>query len=155
MNLELIESAVRQAQMSVAEGGLPIGAVLASADQVLATGHNRRIQNRDSIAHAELDCLRQAGLLTAETYTQSVIYSTLSPCWMCAGAIRLYGIPKVVVADSGKDVAGSERWRATEDFYDAAGIELVVCAHDQMINLFRDFLQQFPEKWWGDVGGQD
>lgn len=126
--------------------------MLASADQVLATGHNRRMQNRDSIAHAELDCLRRAGLLTAETYSSSVIYSTLSPCWMCAGAIRLYGIPKVVVADEGADVEGSERWRANEEFYQAAGIEYVVCPHDEMMNLFRDFLKRSPEKWWGDVG---
>lgn len=154
MNLDLIESAVWQAKKSMSEGGLPIGAVLATSNTVLSTGHNRRVQSQDSVAHAELDCLRSAGLLTAETYANSVIYSTLSPCWMCAGAIRLYGIPKVVVADFGDDVAGSDRWRATADYYDAAGIDYVVAAHEEMRRLFRDFLQRCPEKWWGDVGGQ-
>ena len=153
MNPEHLEAAVQQAKESYSQGGLPIGAAFASDSKLLATGHNQREQNKDAVAHAELDCLRAAGLVDAETYANSTLYSSLSPCWMCAGAIRLYGIRKVVIADEALDVVGQERWRADDAFYQAAGIEFIVHPHQEMIDLFRRFLRESPEKWSGDVGG--
>ena len=152
MSIEFMEAAVGQAKKSYSEGGLPIGSVLANTTKILSSGHNRREQHQDPIAHAELDCLRAAGLLDPQTYAKSVLYSTLSPCWMCAGAIRLYGIKTIIVADSGQDIPGQERWRADEEFYRAAGVEYLESRHEEMIAIFRDFLHSSPEKWWGDVG---
>ena len=152
MKSQYLESAVWQAKKSLSEGGLPIGAAMVCDDTILSVGHNRRDQHDDSIAHAELDCIRAAGLLTADIYSRAVIYSTLAPCWMCAGAIRLYGIPRVVVADDGFGVPGAQRWRANEAYFEDAGIQYQVERHAEMIGLFREFLRSSPEKWSGDVG---
>ena len=147
-----LNAAVAQAEKSYNEGGLPIGAALVVGDEIVALGHNQRHQERDSVAHAELDCLRNGGLLSATAYEEAILYSTLSPCWMCAGAARLYRIPRVVVADQGLDTPGAEQWRANEVFFEGAGISYEVHAHQEMINLFRRFLQERPEQWNGDVG---
>lgn len=148
-----IASAVAQARRGQDEGGLPIGAALIQDAAVISVGRNRREQHRDPIAHAELDCLRNAGVLPSSIYASCTIYSTLSPCWMCAGAIRLYGIPRVIIADDAVGVAYSEQWKATDKFFAEAGIEFKLMKHRSMIELFRDFLEDRPDLWQGDVAG--
>ena len=152
MEQTALDAAVAQARKGYDEGGLPIGAALVVDDHLVAVGHNRREQHSDSVAHAELDCLRNAGLLPASMYQQSTLYSTLSPCWMCAGAARLYQIPRVIVADAGIDAPGAEQWRATPEFFAEAGIAYQVHQHPEMIALFQQFLRERPEQWNGDVG---
>lgn len=149
---DFLESAVEAAKLGYGEGGLPIGAAIRMNDAIVGTGWNRRQQAKDPVAHAELDCIRRCGTLSKSQYSQCTLYSSLSPCWMCAGAIRLYGIPKVVIADSADGVPGAEVWCATRSFFEDAGIELIAIAHDEMRELFRDFLQRSPELWDGDVG---
>lgn len=144
--------AVEQAQRGLSEDGLPIGSTLLVRGELAASGRNRREQQQDSVAHAELDCLRNAGLLPAADYADAVLLSTLSPCWMCAGAARLYGVRRIVVADEGLDVPGQEDWRASGEFFEQAGIAYELRADDEMIRLFRDFLRDRPQQWSGDVG---
>ncbi|MEM1070079.1 MAG: nucleoside deaminase, partial [Planctomycetota bacterium] len=138
--MDYMQSAVWQAKQGY-RTGLPIGSVLVFEDQIIGVGHNRRIQDDDPIAHAEQTCLRNAGILAPETYRRSVLYSTLTPCWMCAGTVRLYGIPKVIVADLGEGVEGRDEWRADEAFYESAGIEFVYQKDEPMRELFRDFIE--------------
>ena len=150
--MDYMQSAIWQAKQGYATG-LPIGSVLVYQDQVIGVGHNRRFQDQDPLAHAEQTCLRNAGLLPPEVYRNSVLYSTLSPCWMCAGSVRLYQIPQVVIADTGEDVEGHEEWCADAAFYRAAGIRLVYERDDAMCEMFRRFLREHPQRWFGDVGG--
>ena len=97
---QFLSAAIQEAKNSLAEGGIPIGSVLVADGRIVARGHNQRIQKGSAVLHAEMDCLEQAGRLSASWYRRSVLYSTLSPCDMCSGAVLLYGIPKVVLGEN-------------------------------------------------------
>jgi cytosine deaminase len=140
-----LAAAVDEARAGLAEGGLPIGAVLVVGGEIIARGHNRRVQRGSSILHAEMDCLENAGRLTAATYRRSVLYTTLSPCPMCSGAIVLYKIPRVVVGENLNFVGAEEYLRAS-------GVEIEIRQDPECIGLMRDFIARYPELWNEDIG---
>jgi len=140
-----LEEAIRQAQLGAAEGGIPIGSVLVIANQIVGRGHNRRIQNGSAVLHAEMDCLENAGRLSAKDYARATLYSTLSPCDMCSGAALLYKIPRVVI---GENVTFS----GPEAYVQSRGVQLQVVNDARCIALMRDFIAKNPALWNEDIG---
>jgi cytosine deaminase len=136
--------------MGLAEGGLPIGSVLVRNGQVIGAGHNRRVQRGDPMAHAEIDCLTNAGRQT--TYKDTVLYSTLMPCYLCTGAAVQFGIPKVVVGESVTFVGGEAKWGKSPDFMRANGIELVNLHDAECIAMMKRFIAEHPDLWNEDIG---
>lgn len=144
-DLQFMADALAEARAGLAEGGVPIGAVLIADGAVLGRGHNRRVQQGNPILHGEMDALMAAGRLPAATYRRATIYTTLSPCDMCSGAILLYGIPRVVLAEN-------ETFRGAEDLLRARGVEVVNLDLDEAKALMRVFRAQSPEIWDEDIG---
>jgi cytosine deaminase len=140
-----LEAAIEQARKSLSEGGIPIGSVLVHEGRIIGRGHNCRVQSGSAIDHGEMNCLRNAGRLPARVYRASTIYSTLSPCPMCSGAIVLYKIPRVVVGENRTFVGAEEYMRAN-------GIEVEVRQDAECIQLMRDFIAARPELWNEDIG---
>lgn len=141
-----IKAAIKEAENSWSEGGIPIGSVLVGPDGILGRGHNRRIQEGSPILHGEMDALRDAGRLRAEAYRSSVIYTTLSPCSMCSGAILLYGIPKVVVGEN-------RSFMGEEDLLRSRGVEVEVLDDPRCRALMERMMNERPELWAEDIGG--
>ena len=141
----MLDRAIAEAERGRAEGGIPIGAVLAIGDEVLGAGHNRRVQLGSAIRHGETDALENAGRLPATTYARSTMYTTLSPCSMCTGAILLYGIPRVVIGEN-------ETFLGAEDLLRANGVEVVDLASERCVELMRTFIADHPELWNEDIG---
>ncbi len=140
-----LAAALQEARLGLSEGGIPIGAVLVHQRQIIGRGHNRRIQKGSAILHAEMDCLENAGRLTASIYRDCTMYSTLSPCPMCSGAIVLYQIPRVV--------AGENRtFLGAEDYLRGLGIEVEVVQDPDCIALMRGFIEMHPALWNEDIG---
>ena len=140
-----LAAAIRQARKSLSEGGIPIGAVLVLDGRIIAEGHNRRVQTGSPIDHGETNCLRNAGRLRADVYRRCTLYSTLSPCPMCSGAIALYRIPRVV--------AGENRsFRGAEDYLRASGIQVEVVQDAECIELMTEFIKAHPDLWREDIG---
>jgi cytosine deaminase len=139
------EEAVRQAKEGLAEGGIPIGSVIAYKGTILGKGHNRRIQKGSVILHGEMDAFENAGRQEASVYKASTLYTTLSPCPMCTGAILLYGIPKVVIGEN-KTFMGSE------ELLRSHGVEVVVLNNEECIDLMEDFIQNNSKLWNEDIG---
>ncbi len=140
--------AIEEAKQGLAEGGIPIGSVLVIDGKIVGRGHNRRVQKGSAILHAEMDALENAGRLSAAQYKKSILYSTLSPCDMCSGAVLLYGIPKIVI---GENVT----FKGPEDYLRIRGIELVMLQNDECVELMRSFIAQNPELWNEDIGEED
>jgi creatinine deaminase len=140
-----LRAAVEEARKGLAEGGIPIGSVLVLDGRIVGRGHNRRVQNGSAILHAEMSCLENAGRLTARDYQRSVLYSTLSPCDMCSGAVLLYKIPKVVIGEN-------QTFRGPEDYVRSRGVELEILHDTECIRLMRDFIEARPELWHEDIG---
>ena len=140
-----LQAAVEQARKSLAEGGIPIGSVLVHDGKIIGRGHNCRVQTGSAIDHGEMNCLRNAGRLPARIYQQSTIYSTLSPCPMCSGAIVLYKIPRVVVGEN-RNFVGAE------DYMRSQGIRVEVAQDPECIRMMRDFIEAHPELWNEDIG---
>jgi creatinine deaminase len=140
-----MEAAIVEARKGLAEGGIPIGSVLIRDGTIIGRGHNRRVQEGSAILHAEMDCLENAGRLRAEEYQRAVLYSTLSPCDMCSGAILLYKIPKVVIGEH-------ETFRGPEEYLRSRGVELVILNNEECIRLMNDFIIANPELWNEDIG---
>jgi cytosine deaminase len=138
-----MERAFAQARKSFEEGGLPIGAVLVRAGSVVAEGHNRRVQRGDPLAHGEMDCLRAAGRQTG--YRDCTLYTTLSPCMMCAGTIVQFRIPRVVIGEN-------ENFGGNEDFLRQRGVAVTVLAHPGCTALMRRFIAENPALWHEDIG---
>ena len=138
-----MEEAIRQARKSLGEGGIPIGSVLVRADEIVATGHNKRVQEKNPILHGEMDCLNNAGRIGS--YKNTVIYSTLMPCYMCAGTIVQFNIPKVIVGEN-KTFDGA--W----EFMEQHGVEVVNLQLPECIEMMEKFIEEFPELWWEDIG---
>ena len=138
-------AAVAEATAGLAAGGIPIGSVLVIDGEIVARGHNQRIQKGSSVLHAEMDCLENAGRLSAADYQRSVLYSTLSPCDMCSGAVLLYKIPKVVV---GENVT----FQGPEDHLRSRGVDLEIRGDAECIELMTSFIADRPELWNEDIG---
>jgi len=144
-DLEYLNLAIEQARIGLSEGGIPIGAVLVAGDEVLGSGHNQRIQLGSPIRHGETDALESAGRLDAGTYAGSTMYTTLSPCDMCTGAILLYGIPRVVVGENRTFLGG-------EGYLRTRGVEVIVADSPECTAMMRSFIAQNPSLWNEDIG---
>jgi cytosine/creatinine deaminase len=138
-------AAIEQARKSLAEGGIPIGSVLVYEGKIIGRGHNCRVQTGSPIDHGEMNCLRNAGRLPAKIYQNSTIYSTLSPCPMCSGAIVLYKIPRVVVGEN-------RTFLGAEDYMRSNGIHVEVVQDAECIQLMTDFIRANPQLWNEDIG---
>jgi cytosine deaminase len=137
--------AIEQARTGRSEGGIPIGAVLAADGDVLGAGRNRRIQLGSPIRHGETDALEVAGRQPASVYRRSTMYTTLSPCDMCTGAILLYGIPRVVIGENRTFMGG-------EDYLRSRGVEVIVVDDPECIQMMEEFIAEEPELWNEDIG---
>jgi cytosine/creatinine deaminase len=142
---ELMALALGQARTSLEAGGVPVGAVLAVGREVIAAGHNERVQQGDPVAHGEIACLRNAG--RRPSYTDTTLYTTLSPCQMCTGAILLFRIPRVVVGEA-RTFAGDL------DFLRARGVEIVLLDDPACVAAMEEFQTRYPEVWSEDIGGR-
>ncbi|MEZ5170008.1 MAG: nucleoside deaminase [Acidimicrobiia bacterium] len=142
---EHLEVAIAQARLSRDEGGVPIGAALVADGEVLGSGRNRRVQMGSAIRHGETDALEDAGRRPATVYRRSTMYTTLSPCHMCTGAILLYGIGRVVIGER-------ETFAGPEHLLAAAGVEIVHAGDDECVALMTDFVTEHPELWNEDIG---
>lgn len=140
-----LQVALAEARAGLAEGGIPIGSALLIDGKVVGRGHNRRVQNASSVLHAEMDCLENAGRLKAADYARSTLYSTLSPCDMCTGAILLYKIPRVVIGENAT-------FRGPEDYSRSRGVDLKVVDDAECIRLMREFIAAKPALWNEDIG---
>jgi cytosine/creatinine deaminase len=140
-----MREAVKEAELGYAEGGIPIGSVLVKDGVIIGRGHNQRAQKDSSILHAEMDCLENAGRLTAEEYGQCTIYSTLSPCDMCTGAILLYKIPRLVIGEN-------DSFQGPEEYSQSRGVELINLDLDECKQLMRRLMEEKPALWAEDIG---
>jgi cytosine deaminase len=129
----------------LADGGIPIGSVLTLDGQTVGGGHNQRIQRGSVVLHAEMDALENAGRLSAAQYRRATLYTTLSPCDMCTGAILLYGIPRVVIGEN-------QTFRGPEPYLRSRGVELTIMDLPELVKLMRDFIASRPELWAEDIG---
>jgi cytosine/creatinine deaminase len=138
-----MREAINQARIGFQEGGVPIGSVLVKNGEIVGRGHNRRVQQNDPTAHGEIDCLRNAGRIS--DYRDTVIYSTLMPCAMCAGAAVQFGIPKVI--------AGENRtFKSSRDFMEANGLQVIDLDLDECYELLQEFARKHPDIWNEDIG---
>ncbi len=140
-----LETAIEEAQVGLAAGGIPIGSAIVVDGQIVGRGHNQRIQRGSATLHGEMDALENAGRLPAAAYRRSTIYTTLSPCDMCSGAILLYGIPKVVI---GENVT----FMGAEDHLRSRGVEVEVMNDQRCIDLMTAFIDTHPDLWNEDIG---
>jgi cytosine deaminase len=143
---EFMRVALEEAQQGYDEGGVPVGSVLVEAGRLVARGHNRRVQEGDAIAHGEMDCLRRAG--RRPHYRGTVLYTTLSPCMMCAGTVLQFGIPRVVVGERAN-------FEGNCDFLAGRGVEVVLLDDPGCTELMSRFIRERPELWNEDIAGED
>lgn len=140
-----MDLAIAEAQQGLAEGGIPIGSVLVHEGKVLGSGHNRRVQNGSTILHGEMDALERAGRLPAKIYAESVLFTTLSPCAMCSGAILLYGIPHVIIGEN-------VNFQGEEELLRDRGVTVEVLQNARCIELMQNFIREYPALWNEDIG---
>jgi cytosine deaminase len=140
-----LEAAIAEARAGLATGGIPIGSVIVHDGRIIGRGHNRRVQRGSSVLHGEMDALENAGRQPASVYRQSVLYTTLSPCAMCSGAILLYGIPRVIIGEN-------RTFMGEEDLLRSRGVELTVVQSAECIELMTTFISEHPELWNEDIG---
>ena len=140
-----LDAAIEEARLGLAEGGIPIGSVLVIDGSIVARGHNRRVQRGSAVLHAEMDCLENAGRLSAADYRRATLYSTLSPCDMCSGAVLLYGIPRVIAGENAT-------FSGPEAYLRERGVDLRVVNDERCIALMREFIAAKPELWNEDIG---
>ncbi|MGM0536879.1 MAG: nucleoside deaminase [Pseudomonadota bacterium] len=140
-----MQAALEEARHGLEEGGIPIGSVLVHRGVVIGRGHNRRVQLGSAVLHGEMDALENAGRHPAETYRESILYTTLSPCPMCSGAILLYGIPRVVIGES-------RTFLGEEALLKERGVEVEVLQDPECIALMEGFITASPELWHEDIG---
>jgi creatinine deaminase len=146
VDAEMMELALGQAKASLADGGVPVGAVLASVTgEVLGVGHNERVQRGDPVAHGEIACLRNIG--RRESYADTILYTTLSPCQLCSGAILLFQIPRVVVGEA-------ETFEGDLGFLRDNGVEVTLLNDPLCVGVMREFQQRYPQVWSEDIGGR-
>ena len=140
-----LQAAIDEARQGLAEGGIPIGSVLVHNGKIIGRGHNRRVQQGSAILHGEMDALENAGRLPASVYKESVLYTTLSPCPMCTGAILLYGIPKVIVGEN-------QTFMGDEELLQSRGVTVNVVQDPTCIAMMQGFIAAKPELWNEDIG---
>lgn len=140
-----IQAAIEEARIGQGEGGIPIGSVLVHQGRIIGRGHNRRVQRGSAILHAEMDALENAGRQPASVYRESVLYTTLSPCAMCSGAILLYGIPKVIIGEN-------QTFHGEEALLRSRGVEVEVLQESACMALMRSFIAEHPMLWNEDIG---
>jgi cytosine deaminase len=140
---EFMAAAIAQAKQGLSEGGIPIGSVLVKDRQIIGRGHNQRVQQGDPITHAEIDCLRNAGRIG--NYRGTTLYSTLMPCYLCAGAIVQFGIKKVIAGESAT-------FAGAREFMESHGVEVIDLNLEECQGLMREFIQSDPELWHEDIG---
>ncbi|SDI23485.1 cytosine deaminase [Pseudomonas benzenivorans] len=140
-----MQAAIEEAQQGLAEGGIPIGSVIVHEGRIIGRGHNRRVQQGSAIRHGEMDAFENAGRQSAQTYRESVLYTTLSPCSMCSGAILLYGIPRVVIGEN-------QTFMGEEELLRSRGVQVEVVQDPTCVALMRDFIAAKPELWNEDIG---
>jgi len=143
-----MQAAIEEAEAGLAEGGIPIGSVVVHDGRIVGRGHNRRVQQGSTILHGEMDALERTGRRPASFYRECTLYTTLSPCPMCSGAIVLYNIPRVVIGES-RSFMGEERWLASH------GVALEVLQDERCIALMRDFMAARPDLWAEDIGTEE
>jgi cytosine deaminase len=142
---KFMQAAMEEAKKGLSEGGIPIGSVLVHKGKIIGRGHNKRVQNRSTILHGEMDALENAGRHHAVFYHECVLYTTLSPCPMCSGAILLYGIPQVVIGEN-KNFLGEEELLRTR------GVNVKVIQDPSCIEMMSSFIKMYPELWDEDIG---
>jgi len=142
---EFMAEAIAEAKEGLAVGGIPIGSVLVVNGEIIGRGHNKRVQKNSPTLHGEIDALENAGRLPASTYAQATIYTTLSPCSMCSGAILLYKIPRVVVGENRTYMGG-------EDWLRSHGVEVVNLDLQECVDLMNEFIEKYPQVWNEDIG---
>lgn len=142
---EFLQAAIAEAEQGRAEGGIPIGSVIVHQGRILGRGHNRRVQNGSCTLHGEMDALENAGRQPARVYRECTLYTTLSPCPMCSGAILLYGIPRVVIGEN-------TSFMGEEALLRSRGVDLVVVDDPRCRQLMADFMRDCPELWNEDIG---
>lgn len=140
-----MQAAIEEAQQGLAEGGIPIGSVLVHKGVILGRGHNRRVQKGSAILHGEMDALENAGRQPASVYRESVLYTTLSPCPMCSGAILLYGIPRVVIGEN-------KTFMGEEELLQSRGVQVEVMQSLECLDLMSRFIEEKQELWNEDIG---
>jgi len=145
-HLRFMQEAIKQARVSREEGGIPIGSVLVKNGRIIGRGHNRRLQDGSSILHAEMDALENAGRLKAADYKKCAIYSTLSPCDMCSGAILLYKIPVIVIGEN-------KTFKGPENYSTKRGVKITNLDLDECKEMMQDFIRTKPGLWNEDIGG--
>ena len=144
-DIRFLAAAIEEARQGRAEGGIPIGAVLVYRGEIIGRGHNRRVQHGSAVLHGEMDALERAGRRPASVYRESVMYTTLSPCSMCSGAILLYGIPHVVVGEH-------RTFMGEEDLLRSRGVRVDVADDQQCVRMMEEFIREHPELWNEDIG---
>ena len=142
---EFMKSAIEEAEQGLREGGVPIGSVLVYQGRIIGRGHNRRVQQGSVILHGEMDALESAGRQPASVYRESVLYTTLSPCSMCSGAILLYGIPRVIVGEN-------RTFQGDEELLRSRGVQLELLQDESCIGLMTEFIAHSPGLWNDDIG---
>ena len=142
---KFLQAAIDEAKKGLEEGGIPIGSVLVIDDKIVGRGHNRRVQKKSAILHAEMDALENAGRLLARDYQRAVLYSTLSPCDMCSGTALLYKIPRIVIGEN-------KTFRGPEDYTRSRGISLEIVQDPTCIELMTKFIKDKPQLWNEDIG---
>jgi creatinine deaminase len=144
-NRGFLQEAIAEAMSSMAEGGIPIGSVIVHGDKIIGRGHNRRVQKGSAILHGEMDALENAGRQSATVYRECVLYTTLSPCSMCSGAILLYGIQRVIIGEN-------KTFLGEEELLRSRGVALEVVQSDECIRMMEEFIRKNPKLWNGDIG---
>lgn len=142
---KFLREAINQAKIGLQEGGIPIGSVLVHHGQIIGKGHNKRVQQKSVVLHGEMDALENAGRQPATVYKESILYTTLSPCPMCTGAILLYGIPKVIIGEN-------QTFLGSEKLLKENGVEVVVENNTECIEMMNDFIALKPALWNEDIG---
>ena len=142
---EFMRAAIEEAEKGLREAGIPIGSVLVHRGRIIGKGHNRRVQQGSVVLHGEMDALENAGRQTAQVYKESTIYTTLSPCAMCSGAILLYGIPRVVIGEN-------RTFMGEEDLLRSRGVQVEVLQESRCVQLMEQFIRSNPKLWNEDIG---
>jgi cytosine/creatinine deaminase len=144
-NDPFLQAAIEEARHGLAEDGIPIGSVIVHGDKIIGRGHNRRVQKGSAILHGEMDALENAGRQSAAVYRECVLYTTLSPCSMCSGAILLYGIPRIIIGEN-------KTFMGEEELLRSRGVAIEVLQSDECIGLMEDFIRKNSKLWNEDIG---
>lgn len=145
---DFFAEALKEAKEGYAEGGIPIGSVLVQKDKIIGRGHNRRLQDNSPILHAEIDALQNAGRQPLAVYLNCTLYTTLSPCFMCSGAILLYQIPKVVIGEN-------RNFKGAEDLLRSKGVDITLLDDPECFSLLKEFIAKHPDWWFEDIAIED